>query len=107
RGDVAIAAAVVGDARSPAVYEAGLYRAETALAAGLRKLLAAPAPELEIDETRALAWYERDAGIALARQQTEAVTTALGAKVAVITGGPGVGKTTIVRGIVSILGKKG
>ena len=32
---------------------------------------------------------------------------ALGAKVVVITGGPGVGKTTIVRGIVSILGKQG
>jgi exodeoxyribonuclease V alpha subunit len=37
----------------------------------------------------------------------EAVKTALTAKVAVITGGPGVGKTTIVRGIVSILAKKG
>ena len=43
-GDVALDASVVEDARAPAVYEAGLYRAETALAAGLRKLLAAPAP---------------------------------------------------------------
>jgi exodeoxyribonuclease V alpha subunit len=106
-GDVALDASVVEDARAPAVYEAGLYRAEAALAAGLRKLLAAPSPKLEIDQDRALAWYEKEAGIALARQQAEAVRTALGAKVAVITGGPGVGKTTIVRGIVSILGKKG
>src|SRR5262249_51635456 len=36
-GDVAIDATVVDDAHAPAVYEAGLYRAETALAAGLRK----------------------------------------------------------------------
>jgi exodeoxyribonuclease V alpha subunit len=106
-GDVAIDASVVDDARAPAVYEAALYRAECALAAGLRKLLAAPAPRTEIDRDRAIAWYERGAGISLARQQVEAVTTALAAKVAVITGGPGVGKTTIVRGIVSILEKKG
>ena len=106
-GDIALDASVVDDPRAPAVYEAGLYRAETALAAGLRKLLAAPAPRLEIDEPRALAWYEHEAGIALARQQAEAVKTALAAKVAVITGGPGVGKTTIVRGIVSILRRKG
>ena len=106
-GDVALDASVVEDARAPAVYEAGLYRAEAALAAGLRKLLAAPAPKLAIDEERALGWYEKEAGIALARQQAEAVKTALSAKVAVITGGPGVGKTTIVRGIVSILAKKG
>ncbi|HEY5448698.1 MAG TPA: ATP-dependent RecD-like DNA helicase [Polyangia bacterium] len=106
-GDLALDASVVDDPRAAAAYEAGLYRAETALAAGLRKLLAAPAPRLEIDEPRALAWYEHEAGIALARQQAEAVKTALAAKVAVITGGPGVGKTTIVRGIVSILRRKG
>ena len=106
-GDCAIDASVVEDARAPAVYEAGLYRAECALATGLRKLLAMPAPQTEIDRERAIAWYEREAGIALARQQVEAVSTALSAKVAVITGGPGVGKTTIVRGIVSILAKKG
>src|SRR4029079_1615766 len=83
------------------------YRAESALSAGLRKLPDAPAPRLELDQERALSWQQREAGIALARQQVEAVSTALSAKVAVITGGPGVGKTTIVRGIVSILEKKG
>ena len=77
-GDVALDASVVEDARDAAVYEAGLYRAETALAAGLRRLLAAPrAAGCEIDEARALAWYESEAGIALARQQAEAVKTAL------------------------------
>jgi exodeoxyribonuclease V alpha subunit len=106
-GDVAVDASVVDDPRAPAVYEAGLYRAETALSAGLRKLLATPAPKLAVDQERALAWYEKEANIALARQQAEAVKTAIAEKVAVITGGPGVGKTTIVRGIVSILAKKG
>jgi exodeoxyribonuclease V alpha subunit len=103
-GDVAVDA-TVGD--EPAVYERSLYQAEVALADGLSKLLAAPAPSLSVDVPRALAWYEREASIALARQQAAAVEAALTKKVAVITGGPGVGKTTIVRGIVAILGKKG
>jgi exodeoxyribonuclease V alpha subunit len=106
-GDVAIDATVVEESGDPAVYETGLYRAETALAAGLRRLLDAPAPALTIDAAPAIVWYEREAGIALARQQAEAVKLALSAKVAVVTGGPGVGKTTIVRGIVSILKRKG
>jgi exodeoxyribonuclease V alpha subunit len=90
-----------------AIYDADLYRAERAVCEGLRKLLAGRAASVEIDVPKALAWYEQQAGITLARQQAEAVALALSGKVAVVTGGPGVGKTTIVRGIVSILGKKG
>ncbi len=102
-GEVAVDASVVDEPADPAVYETSLYRAEAALAAGLRRLVEAPAPRPIADVATALAAYERAAGIALARQQAEAVRVAIGAKVAVITGGPGVGKTTIVRGIVSIL----
>jgi exodeoxyribonuclease V alpha subunit len=108
-GDVALDASVNAGAldAGTAVYDADLYRAEKAVAAGLRKLLDARGVSVEIDVARALAWYEQQAGITLARQQAEAVTLALGGKVAVVTGGPGVGKTTIVRGIVSILSRKG
>jgi exodeoxyribonuclease V alpha subunit len=63
--------------------------------------------EVNLDAERALGWYEQQAQISLARQQAEAVRCALTGKVVVITGGPGVGKTTIVRGIVSILARKG
>ena len=56
---------------------------------------------LAVDPDRAIACYEKQADIALAPRQAEAVRRALGEPVLVITGGPGVGKTTIVRGIVS------
>ena len=102
-GEVAVDASVVDDPADPAVYETSLYRAEAALAAGLRRLVEAPAPRPIADVGAAIAAYEKAAGIALARQQAEAVRVAIGAKAAIITGGPGVGKTTIVRGIVSIL----
>jgi exodeoxyribonuclease V alpha subunit len=90
-----------------AVYEASLYQAECAAAAELRRLAEAPLPGLGIDAERALGLYEREAGITLARQQAEAIRAVLSAAVVVITGGPGVGKTTIVRGIVKILATHG
>jgi exodeoxyribonuclease V alpha subunit len=102
-GDVAIEATDEGQA----IFEASLYRAERTAAAELLRLVAAPAAALEIDADRALAWYERGAGIELARQQAEAIRQVLRAPVVVVTGGPGVGKTTIVRGIVTILARKG
>jgi exodeoxyribonuclease V alpha subunit len=106
-GEVAIDASTVDDPHDPAVYETQLYRAEAALAAGLGRLLDGTARPVVADAEAALAWYEREAGIALARQQAAAVKLALASKVAVVTGGPGVGKTTIVRGIVSILKRAG
>ncbi len=108
-GDVVIDAAVNAGAldAGAAIYDADLHRAESAVATGLRKLLDGRAAVVDIDVPRALAWYEQQAGITLARQQAQAVTLALAGKVAVITGGPGVGKTTIVRGVVSILARKG
>ena len=90
-----------------AVYTTALHRAEVALAAGLMALLVAETKTVAIDVPRAIAWYESESQITLARHQAEAVERALTERVLVITGGPGVGKTTIVRGIVSILSRKG
>jgi exodeoxyribonuclease V alpha subunit len=107
-GAVVGASVNAGEAGEAAVYDTSLYRAEVAVATGLRRLLdAKAAANVTLDVERALAWYEQTAGITLARQQREAVRLALTGKVAVVTGGPGVGKTTIVRGIVAILGRKG
>jgi exodeoxyribonuclease V alpha subunit len=89
-----------------AVFESGLYRAERAAASELLRLCDAPAVSIGKDDAQidqAIADYEKTAGLALAPQQAQAIRQVLLSQVVVITGGPGVGKTTIVRGIVSIL----
>ncbi|HXO26975.1 MAG TPA: AAA family ATPase, partial [Thermoanaerobaculia bacterium] len=93
-----------GDA---AVYLKPLHAAETGVAARVRALLAqAPLP-LEIDLERALAWFEKGEQLVLAREQRQAIRAGLTRKLLVITGGPGTGKTTLVRGLVKILTRKG
>jgi exodeoxyribonuclease V alpha subunit len=52
-------------------------------------------------------WVEKRGGLQLADSQSAAIRLALTARVLVITGGPGVGKTTIVNSILNILAAKG
>jgi exodeoxyribonuclease V alpha subunit len=98
---------IEGSGDEAAVYEHSLQRAERAVALGIERLLRVRPDAPGVDVPRALAWYEQEARIALAPQQAEAVRRAIVDPVVVITGGPGVGKTTIVRGIVAILAAKG
>ncbi|GFO58329.1 ATP-dependent RecD-like DNA helicase [Geomonas silvestris] len=80
-----------------------LYRAEVGVAAGLARLAPGAPPWGEIVAERALPWVEKETGLTLSGSQREAVRLALKSKVLVITGGPGVGKTTLVNSILSIL----
>lgn len=89
------------------VFLGGLYRAEQVIAERLRCLVNGPLPWPYIDPEKALPWIERKIGLALAESQVAAVRLALLSKVLVITGGPGVGKTTIVNAILRILAAKG
>ena len=91
----------------PCVFLAGLHRAERAIAARIGTLRRGALPWPAIDVAKAIPWVESKAGIDLAASQREAVQLALAAKVLVITGGPGVGKTTLVNSILKILGVKG
>ncbi|HSC88026.1 MAG TPA: ATP-dependent RecD-like DNA helicase, partial [Polyangiaceae bacterium] len=87
------------------VYLTKLHEAEVRVARELKRLLAAPShslPELE----SSLAAFEASASIQLAEAQRAAVMAAAEQKFVLITGGPGVGKTTIVRAILSVLERR-
>ncbi|MFF5262684.1 ATP-dependent RecD-like DNA helicase [Actinomadura viridis] len=94
----------------PAVYLVPFHRAERSLASGLRELLDAGHDRLkafaDVDWDRALAWLRTKTGAELAPEQEEAVRLALTAKVAVLTGGPGCGKSFTVRSIVELAAAK-
>src|SRR6202521_2754113 len=90
----------------PCVFLAGLHRAERAIAERLITLNKGPLPWPWIDPGKAIPWVERRTALTLAESQKAAVGMALGSKVLVITGGPGVGKTTIVNAILRILSAK-
>jgi exodeoxyribonuclease V alpha subunit len=89
-----------------AVWLVPFHRAEVALAGGLRRLLEAPvdrlAPFQRLDWEAALRWLERVTGARLAAAQEAAVRLALTNRVAVLTGGPGCGKSFTVRSVVAL-----
>jgi len=105
REPFAAGAAEHGD--EPWLYLKPLFLAEEGVARGLRQLRGGPHPLPQFDADRALAWVEARMGIALAPTQRDAIRQAATRKVLVVTGGPGVGKTTIVRGILEIFRAKG
>lgn len=90
----------------PLIYLANLHNAEITLTTDLKKLSEGrhPCPEIKID--KAIEWCEEKIGIELAPAQRDAVRTAVVSKVMVMTGGPGVGKTTLVNAIIKILEAK-
>jgi len=91
----------------PCVFLAGLHRAERTIAERLRCLATGPLPWPAVGADQALPWIATKTGLVLAESQAQALRLALTSKVLVITGGPGVGKTTIVNALLRILAAKG
>lgn len=87
---------------APWLYLKPLFLAELGVARAMQTLLqgAHPLPALDVD--KALGWVETRMGLELAPSQREAIRQAVTRKLLILTGGPGVGKSTIVRGILEI-----
>ena len=88
------------------IYRRELYDAEEGLAERLRELLERP-PGVESAEFEVvIAEVEGELGVVYAPEQREAVRTGLGSSLAVITGGPGTGKSTVLLGLLTALRKR-
>ncbi len=103
--DGTVIADTVGE--TACIFLGGLYRAEQVIAERLLRLANGTLPWPCVDPEKALPWIEQKTGLSLADSQIAAIRLALLSKLLVITGGPGVGKTTIVNSILRILAAKG
>jgi len=88
------------------IFLPNLKRAEEGIAATIKKLAVAGSPFPPIDFEKALAWFQQKTGKELAPSQCAALRQALTNRLLIITGGPGVGKTTLVNAILMILRAK-
>jgi Helix-hairpin-helix containing domain/AAA domain len=100
----------MGGGTVPAVYLVPFHRAETALAAALMRLSTTPTDRMpafaSVDWGKALAWLRARTGAELAAEQEQAVRLALTSKVAVLTGGPGCGKSFTVKSVITLAAAK-
>jgi len=94
-------------ANQKAIYLPVLLRAEKQVAANLNQLLVEKRPLSQERIKADLSRVEKELELRLAPAQREALTRALAEKVLVITGGPGTGKTTLVRALVQLLQGRG
>lgn len=88
------------------VFLAHIYRAENELSTRLKNLLLGEHPARISNIDKAIEWSEKQIGLKLADAQRQAMKTAITNKVTVITGGPGVGKTTLINAILKVFSAK-
>ena len=89
------------------IYPEYLYRSETGTARMLRALRDHPDSLGKVNVEKIIGEWETEAGIELAEAQKDAIRSSLKFGVFALTGGPGTGKTTIIKGILSVLKRAG
>lgn len=91
----------------PCVFLAHFHKAEVSVVANINRLLVDVAEWMQgIQIEKAIPWVESQTGLSLSKTQCIALRVALKNKVVIITGGPGVGKTTLVNSILKIVRMK-
>lgn len=89
------------------IFLRGLYHSEYAVDQFLKNIVQGDLPWGSIDVGKAIPWVEKKLSLTLSISQKEAIQNALTSKLLIITGGPGVGKTTLVKSLLAILLAKG
>lgn len=87
------------------IFSSKLYKFEEGIAHRLQTLSKGEVPWGEVDVDKSLDWIGENHNIELSASQQEAFRQVLTSKVMIITGGPGVGKTTLIRSLLAILDK--
>ncbi|MGB0372482.1 MAG: AAA family ATPase [Opitutales bacterium] len=98
-----VKAGILVDLKEHGLQSKILERYETDIINGIRAAIQTPSPLPEIIVDKAVEWAQAQAGFAFAEHQSAGVKMALQSKLMVLTGGPGTGKTTILRAVVKIL----
>ena len=88
------------------IYLPNLYQSEFSLANRIKEINNGNHPCPKIDFDKALKWVENKSGFKLEESQSNALKNSINSKVSIITGGPGVGKTTIIKSLIMILQAK-
>lgn len=88
------------------IYLQNLHRAEASVAKRLTTLANGASDWSDIEPAKSIAWLEEKSDMVLSTSQKKAIELALQNKLLIITGGPGVGKTTLVKSILQIIAAK-
>lgn len=101
-GELARDDPATADADGPRIYLRALYDAERAIARRMAALMSVPVPPPAVDAAQITERVLKRLAIALSEDQLAVVADILGHRLAVITGGPGTGKTTLIRSISAV-----
>ncbi len=105
--EIIIEPAGSGEGEEEAVYLPDFYQAERGIAEKFRSMLKVPAAETEMNISHLIKRAESSLDITLASEQRRAVRKAVKDRVLIITGGPGTGKTTIIKIMLDIFSRQG
>ena len=98
---------LIEGADSPGIYLSRLWEAEEGIAQRLEAMLTIPVRSLAIAPDEIMTALVEKLAIQLSHEQLQVLQEILAYQVAVITGGPGTGKTTLIRSLATILGTRG
>ena len=100
--DAVVAEPYSGEMETRAIYLSDLYRAEVGLANRMKALISVPLPPPEIDADRILSEVQTKLALTLSSEQLGVLEQIFAHRLAIITGGPGTGKTTLLRSISTV-----